>query len=241
MRIIHFSDWHWSFDRLPEADLYICTGDMYSNYPRRKNRTDELREWDQWEYFIHPEHELRMQLQAAEAFVAVGGFKRFLGSPDAPIVCVPGNHDFAPLAPLFAGCDVTEITDNRVHEVLGLRITGHSGIPRIYGNWNHEMERVHLIDRYKAMPEADIYITHYAPAGMLDGRTKWFEGYGLEEILNHQIYERGRGMHCFGHIHEDGGEVRQEGDCVWSNAATTWNALQYKDGKFGPDTERQFY
>ena len=94
-----------------------------------------------------------------------------------------------------------------------------------------EVERVHLIGTHKRMPEADLYVTHYAPAGMLDGRTKWHDGYGLEEIMNHQLYERRRGLHLFGHIHEDGGEFRREDDFAWSNAATDYNEIDWtRDG-----------
>lgn len=33
MRIVHCSDWHGDWQKLPHADLYVITGDMFDNYP----------------------------------------------------------------------------------------------------------------------------------------------------------------------------------------------------------------
>lgn len=158
-----------------------------------------------------------------------------LGSPDAPIICVRGNHDFVPIAPIFAGCNVTELVDNEVHEVLGKRITGHRGIPWIYGGWNDEVQRPELIDRMKALPHADIYVTHYPPRGVLDydgwlGRGEIH--YGLEEMANHLVFryptvETVDALHCFGHVHERGGETEQHGGVLFSNAATCFNVIEF--------------
>ena len=153
-----------------------------------------------------------------------------LGSPDAPVVCVRGNHDFVPIAPIFAGCNVIELVDNEVHEVLGKRITGHRGIPWIYGGWNDEVQRPELIDLMKRMPAADIYVTHYPPRGVLDndGSIK----YGLEEMANHLVFSHPAtdsvsALHCFGHIHERGGETEQCGSVLFSNAATRFNVIEF--------------
>lgn len=165
-----------------------------------------------------------------------------LGSPEAPIVCVRGNHDFVPIAPIFVGCDVTELVGNEVHEVCGKTVTGHRGIPWIHGTWNDETQRPDLIDRMKRMPRADLYLTHYPPWGILDyvgwpGRGE--SRYGLEEMAHRLItqstpddYPDGEGsgdritaLHCFGHIHECGGMTRQEGNVLFSNAATRSNVI----------------
>src|SRR6185369_5206106 len=102
MRIVHISDWHWRFRSVPEADLYVCTGDMYDNYPVAVRNS-----WTKWK--IDPQRERELQSADARVFVDRGGFRQWLGSPDAPVVCVRGNHDFADLTPLFDGC-------NLVHE-----------------------------------------------------------------------------------------------------------------------------
>jgi Icc-related predicted phosphoesterase len=216
MRIVHFSDWHGAYVDLPPADLYVCTGDMNRNFPIFE-RGMGLRL-----FRIVPEHERSTQ----ELWMSrpQNQMRSRLGSPDSPVVCVRGNHDFAPIAPIFAGCAVTELVDNEVHEVLGLRVTGHRGIPFIFGTWNDEVQRPDLVDRMRAMPHADLYVTHYPPMGVLDDRRS---RYGLEGMANLLVmrHDGRRAAHLFGHIHEDGGRVEQHGDVTFSNAATKYNVI----------------
>lgn len=216
MRIVHFSDWHGRQHRLPEADLYVCTGDMYRNYSWLSGEESKLKERTE---------------QQAEAKKAV--FLKNLGSPEAPVVCVRGNHDFAALGPLFEGdCNlVHEFLDNEVIDVCGFKIAGHRGIPFINGCWSDEERRADLVERVKKMPLADVYLTHYAPSGSdLDGRD--LAHYGLEEMLNFMVYRTPwhqnspRQLHCFGHIHECGGRSRTFGDILLSNAATRINVIE---------------
>lgn len=213
MRIVHFSDWHGERHQLPEADLYICTGDMYDNYPI----------YDKVSWFkITQERESVKQYEEAAKLVREGGFKQHLGSPEAPVVCVRGNHDFYNLAPLFEGCNVAhEFVDNELIEVAGLKITGHRGIPYIYGTWSDEERRSELKDRLRAMPSADVYLTHYPPAGVLDA------GYGLEGMADNLMYRGTKFLHCFGHIHEEGGQTRRLATGLFSNAACNVNVIDW--------------
>lgn len=225
MRIVHFSDWHWSFfEKLPEADLYVCTGDMLQNYPTMRDKYPDA-ERSLFGLTIDADHEREKQSQAIQAFVAKRGFREILGSPDAPIVVVKGNHDFVPLAPLFAGCGpVHEFVNGESVDVCGIRVTGHRGIPWISGIWDDEERRCDLIDRVRRMPAAALYLTHYPPSGIgLDGFPG--SGYGLDEMLNVLLY-RGTAVHCFGHIHECGGQAFKAGDVLFSNAATTYNIIE---------------
>jgi Icc-related predicted phosphoesterase len=228
MRVVHFSDWHWSFSRLPPADLYVCTGDMYANFPTSGSNP------------IDPATEIKGQEGLVHEVADRGGFRQCLESPDSPIVCVRGNHDFIPLTDLFTGCNlVHEFIDNEVVEVLGMRVTGHRGIPRIHGTWNDETERSVLAARVNAMPEADLFLTHYPPLDVLDfevvsrGR---IEHYGLEGMREALVGKMGdRGLHCFGHIHGCGGIVKgfgpgqfvgSDGPChTFSNAACHVNEM----------------
>ena len=213
MRIVHFSDWHWEFSKLPEADLYVCSGDMYPDCPsidkfgQRQKRIERIKQ------FSH-----------ANKLAANGGFKQYLGSPDAPVICVRGNHDYADLAPLFEGCNlVHEFIVNEVVEVAGLRVTGHRGIPHIYGGFADEMGRAELLDLARSMDDScDLYLTHYPPAGVLDNE------YGLGGILSWMEYKTKKSnvLHCMGHIHEEGGQTLQHGHVLFSNAATTYNLLE---------------
>lgn len=228
MRIVHFSDMHGRLlDSYPEADLYVCTGDALPNFPVFE-RGYGLRL-----YRITPAEERPRQ----EAWMAENPIRDRLGSPDSPVVCVRGNHDFVPIAPLFAGCDVTEVTGNELHEISGLRVTGHRGIPWIHGVWNDETHRPELIERMRAMPEAELYVTHYPPWGILD-----FDGmpghgeehYGLEEMAYRLVMRSPdltadrppAAVHLFGHIHECGGMTRREGGVLFSNAATRVNVIE---------------
>lgn len=241
MRIVHFSDWHWRFRSLPEADLYVCTGDMYDNYPvplMFGSRTCSDGSHANWT--IERTREVALQATDAGVFVAGGGFRQLMGSPDAPVVCVRGNHDFADLSSLFGGCNlVHEFVDNEVIEVLGLRITGHRGIPCIFGTWNDEVERPALTERVRRMERCDLFLTHYPPSGMLDyeilrGKVV---SYGLDGMLE-ELESRMplTAVHCFGHIHGCGGVIKETGPGsiiggegprrVYSNAACHVNVIE---------------
>lgn len=235
MRIVHVSDSHWGFYRYPEADLYVFTGDEYDNYLRltklskkNKKKLDYLgQDGHGGSYIVDKRHEAEMQLKAAKNFAGRGGIKKCLGSPDAPIVCVRGNHDFADLAPLFDGCNLAhEFKNNEVIEVAGLRITGHRGVPPINGAWNDEMSEPDLVARFRAMdPDCDLYLTHYPAGGVdLDLPGRW----GLNECENwfHYQAKRKHIIHMFGHIHECGGLAVRRGDIWFSNAARCHNVFE---------------
>jgi len=225
MRIVHGSDWHGSARPLPEADLYVFTGDMLDNYPV-KNRDPMSYMYRSW--VIDPEREVEVQTRVMYKFAAAGGMRQFMGSPDAPVLLVRGNHDFVPLTPMFQGCNVIhEFIDNELVEVPGLGITasGHRGIPFINGRWSDEMERVDLHERVRAMPQADLYLTHYAPLHILD--TEGTESYGLEG-MGDQLFAKGDRAFChlFGHIHGARGQ-RRIGNGLFSNAATAVNEVDF--------------
>lgn len=235
MKIVHASDWHWSFRNVPEADLYVFTGDMMPNYPVKDKPMDRLRMDGSWGYRIDPENERIRQGEEIKHFLDAGGFKKFLGSPDAPIIAVRGNHDFIDIARLFEGCNfVHEFVNNEVIDVLGLKATGHRGIPYIYGSWNDETHRPDLLDRVRAIQEdVDLILTHYPPALVLDheitgyGNSYKVESYGLEGMSHHIFHKlKPNGIHMFGHIHGSGGRVQHVEDMVFSNAATTFNELE---------------
>lgn len=217
MRIVHFSDMHGMFEELyPEADLYLCTGDALPNFPIPRNETYRS-------LCISRENEERCQ--TAWMSKSINQMRDRLGSPDAPIFCVRGNHDFVPIAPIFSGCSVTEIIENEVYHAAGISITGHRGVPYINGNWNDEIQRPDLLDRVRRMPMADIYITHYPPACILDDYLYGLEGMANELIMRHVDTQT---IHAFGHVHEDGGLTLDGGSVLFSNAAQHVNILELK-------------
>lgn len=236
MRIVHASDWHGRLIELPAADLYVFSGDMLPNFPVTE------RDYGLRLFMIRSEVERVKQLEwlADRSYPHRG----MLASPDSPIVCVRGNHDYIDAAVLFPGANVTELLDNESLEIAGKRITGHRGIPWIHGIWNDETHRPDLIDRMKSMPQADIYVTHYPPWGILDhlGPLSRNEHVGLEELAYRLIYRRTpvpsdsdaepdfnriHSLHLFGHIHECGGRTEQHGGVLFSNAATTFNVIEF--------------
>jgi Icc-related predicted phosphoesterase len=235
MRIVHFSDWHWEFTehpdslrfQLPEADIYVCTGDMMDNFPVVSGG------WGGDNNPIRPENERVRQGEDIKHFVAAGGFKRYLGTPDAPILCVRGNHDFIDLGRLFEGCNfIHEFVDNEVVEVLGLKASGHRGIPYIYGSWNDEVQRPDLMDRIRRIPKnIDLLLTHYPPSLILDIESIDSRGgvraYGMEGMSG-IVFNRLNvgGVHMFGHIHGSGGRIERVDDMLFSNAATKHNVLE---------------
>jgi Icc-related predicted phosphoesterase len=248
IRVCHFSDWHGRVQALPPADVYVCTGDMYDNFPIKDR---DKGSYTYRSYIIDPKHEIELQTKQVTQFIANGGFRSRLGSPEAPIFCVRGNHDFIDLKPMFEGCDVHELLDNELLNVHinghDLRVTGHRGIPWIFGTWNDEVQRADLVDRARRMPEADLFLTHYPPQGMLDSLAPHWasksdsNNVGLEGMMNiivhrvsseYELTDDGltpegpiRAAHCFGHIHECGGYKTQATDVMFSNAATTFNTF----------------
>lgn len=222
VRVCHASDWHWNFQELPEADLYVFTGDMLPNHPviDRDKGSYSYRSWT-----VDAEHERLHQGRDIRELVAAGGVRRFLGSPDAPVIAVRGNHDFVDIEPLFEGCAfMHEFLDNESIDACGLRVTGHRGIPYINGRWSDEVQRPELVDRMRQIPfDVDLVLTHYAPEGILDKAGHHLGLEGMASALGQRL--RPGGVHCFGHIHECGGQVLELGDLRFSNAATTFNCF----------------
>lgn len=161
MRICHFSDWHGAINKLPAADLYICTGDMLPNFPmlefadglhgqRRKQWRANTRlldaappQPDGWVVGrkFQPAIEANYQLRWIKEVL---GSYRDLFPPDchdAPCLVVRGNHDFVEnLSEAFGG-DVWEVNSDptRTHEVLGMKVGGCRGINYIVGEWSDEL------------------------------------------------------------------------------------------------------
>lgn len=222
MKIVHFSDWHGSLDeQLPEADLYVCTGDMLPNFTSHTFRN---------------QYESSLQMEFVEGWIrSFGSFSKLFSSKDAPVVCVRGNHDYIDLKHLFSGCNfVHEFVENELIEVNGLKITGHRGIPYIYGTWNDEIKRDDLKNIAFDMPSADIYLTHYGPQFVLDSDRPPNQGYadrgrhyGLEGLSDNLLSRGNKAVHCFGHVHECTCEIEKIGSIRFSNAALGFNVIEF--------------
>jgi Icc-related predicted phosphoesterase len=252
MRIVHFSDWHGNTYELPSADLYVCTGDMLPNF--RIFEYQVKGERIIWEANMEllgetprqrpngpveklpPSRERDTVLQARFINRRGPGYLRaILESPDAPVICVRGNHDFVDLAPLFAGGPVFEINEDPTRttdiSVLGTnwRIGGVRGINAIRRRWSDELRPGEFAERAWRLPcDLDILVTHAPPQGILDSLADGTELIGSASLM---AYVVGRGYtrkalraHLFGHVHEERGS-RQHGPTIFSNASCAWNVI----------------
>lgn len=254
MKICHFSDCHGDLPELPSADLYVCTGDVLTNFPLQRWQTDR---WDRrsiitvdpldppdlkdpaWYLgrIIDKEREARFQPWLIEG----GWHRRMLGNPEAPVIVVRGNHDFIDLKDLW-GEPVWEIDDDpsRTFDFGGLKFGGMRGIMPVGGNeWNDEYQIEKWDDMSSKIPrDLDVLITHAPPQGVLDLLVREYSvenlGVGaLRRYVNNRFYKTEQNddpplkLHLFGHIHEDNGLYRVDScPTLFSNAATTHHMLE---------------
>ena len=241
VRIVHFSDWHGQFYDLPEADLYICTGDLLSSYPEivEVEKTpggmfagDDFGMFGGgWTRKIDHKVEARKQNEWFERKFRSKGrtLRKFLGSPDAPVIVVRGNHDFIDLGPLFGG-DVQEISKTyESHHACGLDIGGFRGINYIAGEWADETDPCKFYDILRSVPKnMDVMVSHSPPYNILDGRFN--ERWGIQAYaawITEQMYveEKLPKLFCFGYIHNDYQVMSWDDGTTFSNAATTHNII----------------
>jgi Icc-related predicted phosphoesterase len=160
MRVCHFSDWHSDRNKLPAADLYVCTGDMLPNFPvllcQDKWKRQPVRFQANMHYFkegeaVPPGWPVGREFDPSfEEVQQKRWIKEVLGSyrdlmpaesRDNPVICIRGNHDFCDLSDAFGG-DVWEVNldPSRTTVVHGLKVGGCRGIPQIVGEWSDEFE-----------------------------------------------------------------------------------------------------
>ena len=90
-----------------------------------------------------------------------------------PVITVDGNHDFISLGDMlkhyaYAG-EVHQISEHGIVEFGGLKWVGHGYIPWIEGEWRGELrtpEMMQVVDKVWDHGNADILVTHTAPAGI---------------------------------------------------------------------------
>lgn len=213
MKICHFSDLHSDYTKIesaPDVDVWFCTGDFFPNFtnPRKtpayrlKIERESQTEW--WESILpHFNSLLR----------------------NKPIFWVGGNHDF--IDPY--GLDNLEyINAGDVVKYKGYNIGGFREIPMLNGFWAGEVEMQEMIKVCRIVFEKpiDILITHTPPRGVLDNISFWgTEEVGSMPLRNYLAYSDVK-VHCFGHIHEQGGKVKIVDGILYSNAATTFNVFE---------------
>lgn len=193
-RVVHFSDWHGEWQELPEADVYVCTGDMLPNFPDLlfRSPTSGRQVWlspdvcedgpprspveidgELFYYHLHRKIDHAREARMQAEWARLHQITPFLGSPRAPIICVRGNHDFVPLSLLFEGCQVQEFgegdDEQEIFEAAGLFFTGARGIPYIAGEWSDELDEPAMRLRFAKLPlSVDVLVTHTPPQGVMD-------------------------------------------------------------------------
>lgn len=210
--------------KLPPADIYVCTGDMYpdfSAYPSKKKEISHFKRKSTW---------LQNKFAAS-----CPSYRNILGSPDAPVVVVRGNHDFVFLSQLFGG-KVYEIVDPKdVVEIDGLRFGGMRGIPLIEGAWSDEIHASDAYEQARKIPKGlDIFISHAPPLGIRDWGASGFSCglNGIYEYIQRERYgteDCNLALHLFGHVHEQFGLIRHgnanDVNVLFCNSATGYSVI----------------
>jgi Icc-related predicted phosphoesterase len=259
-RVVHFSDWHGEWQKLPEADVYVCTGDMLPNFPDIRFRGErscrdvwvspdpcsagklsssfEL-DGELFRYSLERRVDHAKEARLQTEWARLNQITPFLGSPQAPIVCVRGNHDFVPLSLLFEGCWVHEFgvgeDESEMFDAAGLCFTGARGIPYIIGEWADELSDSDMRLRMAKVPlSVDVLVTHAPPQGVMDLYGNMHIGCPhISSWIQRQAYAisgpnpNGYPLlraHLFGHNHRPG--VETVSGTVFSNAATAFNVLE---------------
>jgi len=238
--ICHFSDWHNEWRTLPEADIYVCTGDMLDNYPDfQKSSGGWGGSFGYSGRIITASKEERLQKEWFQRSFFNKGRKLGLrhwfpkSCKNNPVVVVRGNHDFTNLGPMFGG-EVFEVNKDpsRTVEYCGLKFGGFRGIPWIIGEWSDEMMQTDFYEIMERIPnDLDVIVSHCPPAGFLD---KYFgEKLGINAYANWINKKMITGadlpkLFCFGHIHNQNGKLEHECGSIFSNAATTKQIIEIK-------------
>lgn len=222
--ICHFSDWHGMWLPLPEADLYICTGDMLPNSLGHKTN---------WIY------EEKFQTKfIKDNPIEIPGNK--------PVYCVRGNHDHVSIGGLFPNSTVREFHGPELmrDRTFGFKLFGVRGVQRIKGNSPEEYLPEELeakiggglgyIESKKTLQGTEslggkdtLFLTHCPPFNVMDDISESKAGYGNHcgsKRLWYETQKHAR-VHFFGHVHDSKG-IKKLNGVIYSNAATGINMVE---------------
>lgn len=207
-RCVHFSDFHGKIQQLPEADLYICTGDMLPN-------SQNL-----WLFQVK---QAEMEFQNNWIEQNVSEWSKIFANPYAPLIMVRGNHSFVDESPLFAHHlgPIHEFNYPEVINWCNLKIGGFRGVPPINGVWSDEFSEAELNYRCEYLDKIDILVTHGPPYGWLDND---YENLGSTAIRGYLESYKEPLLHLMGHIHEGAGQLQIK-NLRLSNAACQINVI----------------
>ena len=219
MKILHISDTHNQHDKLkipPDIDMIIHSGDFSNRKDPTRNESEAVSFLD-WYASLNIKHK----------------------------ILVAGNHDTSIEARLITPEEIKNrgiiYLENESIKIEGLLIWGSPYTPA-YGNWAFMRQIEQLTPIWESMPDdADIVITHGPPRGMLDlthdsriqGIGDSFRLCGCESLAK-RIDEVQPILHCFGHIHNSGGDtfvfnagtrLKDGSNTIYSNGSCSTDGL----------------
>lgn len=196
MKLVIISDTHEKHDKvvLPEGDVLIHCGDF--TYQGVTQRVAAFAHWMKNQNFAHK-------------------------------ICIPGNHElsFGPAVAhrntvinLIKEAGITYLEDSST-EIDGVKFYGAPWTPFFF-NWAFNLPRgEQLANKWKQIPEdVNVLITHGPPHGILD-QTSDNGSQGCEELAKRVKTLPNLKVHCFGHLHQDGGKTIDINGVKFVNAA----------------------
>lgn len=176
MRVLHLSDTHGTFPKLPKtAELILHTGDFCPNFIVTDRVTEgELQaDWLRRKYYT---------------------MRKWLD--DRSMLVVQGNHDFTNIQ----GVGIEDIT-NRKFEVEGWSFYGLPWVPA-FGPWNWGASPEGLTKAMYHVPNVDVLLAHAPPYGVLDKCTGGHIGnaallgdlHRFKYVLCGHVHEQGGGL-----------------------------------------------
>lgn len=209
MKLIIISDTHEKHEQvvLPKGDVLIHCGDF--TFQGVTQRVAAFANWMKKQDFAHK-------------------------------ICIPGNHElsFGPAVAhrkivinLIKEAGITYLEDSST-EIDGVKFYGSPWTPFFF-NWAFNLPRGEMLaNKWKQIPDdVNVLITHGPPHGILD-QTSDNGSQGCEELAKRVKTLPNLKLHCFGHLHQDGGKsidingVRFVNAAICTDAYTPTNPVQ---------------
>lgn len=211
MILIHSSDWHGKTFKLPWADIYTFTGDMFEDY------------------FIggKPQKEKSRQIQESHLDVIGNLRDAYLTNKDAPVIICRGNHCFTDYEHRFGGEVYSIDTEPKSFKVKGITFGGVRGHPYIGPGHSDGIKDTFKL--FKNMPSnIEVMLTHAPPYSILD--SAFYCNIGMKGYLDYiKSYKSNNiKLGLFGHVHEGFGEEFIYNK-LFSNASEGYRILKRKE------------
>jgi len=195
-----FSHWVEQNGPMPKPDIWLCTGDFFSNFSRGPLAAE-------------------IPYQTSWFELIFESFSSLLGG--IPLLSVDGNHDFVKLGALMAGkgYPAQTITPNGL-EFMGKVFAGFPEIPLMKGEWSGESTEYELFQQVEKslISKPDILAVHAPPLNVLSEQPH-YGNKSLAEML--ETYPHLITDVFMGHVHKDGGKHLRKWDVnFWNNSCT---------------------